>query len=97
MMQEDTRLRNSLQMKVGSIELYYDSKSIRKLYKDKVKMRKGLPHVLGTHLQLKDLEFCQDIPLCKGIDQSSSVTPNGGNRFHRNRLSVDPVQQPNEM
>ena len=94
--QEDMSPRCSLQMKVESIGAYYDNKSISQLRKYKIKRRKGSPYALGVHLQLKDPEVCQDIPLLKDNDPSSSVARSNGSRFYHNFLYVEPIQ-PKEL
>ena len=96
LMQEDTSLRNIIQMKVGSIDSYSGSKSTIQLRKDKIKRRQGSPHVLRVHLQLKYPEVCQPIPLLNDTDQSSIITPNNGNMFYCKRLSIEPIQ-PKEL
>jgi len=91
MMHEYTSLRYSLHMKVRIIDSNFDSKSMSQLRKDNIKRRKGSPYILDAHLQLKDPEVCQGIPLLKDTDQSSVVTPNDGNRVYCNYQSVEPI------
>ena len=95
-MQEDKNLQNSLQIKVGSIDPYSDSKSMSQLRKRKVNRHNGSTQVLGAHLQLKDPEVYHAISLFNDTDKSSVVTTNDGNRFYFNHLSINPIH-PKEL